>query len=187
MSRLPIAVALLVGFAGAANAATLTLSSDKPTYGVGETIVLEVVGWAEYLDAAKSIYARVLYDAALTEGVSASQRIQPRHNMAPPGDFRPRPRPIADGFATPLDQVLGITPVTVATRYPTIGTATLIAEAAGVVHVNYLIESGDEFTLNYFGITSAPGISFLIVPEPAPALLLGLGLLGLRYARQSRR
>ena len=83
-----------------------------------------------------------------------------------------------DGEASVLDQVIGISPGSV-NASPTIGTATLIAQAAGVVNVTYFVDVGNTLTLNYFGITNQAGITFLIVPEPTTAALIGLGLVGL--------
>lgn len=44
----------------------------------------------------------------------------------------------------------------------------------------------DSLTLNYFGITSLPGISFTIVPEPTTAALVALGLGALAAGRRRR-
>ncbi len=177
MKRTLILLAAVVGFATAANAATLTLVSDKATYNIGETIVLTVTGdsGGPGGDAAFAIFARILYDAALTEGVSGSQVPHVIMMANASAGFAGIE---FDGQAVSLNQVFGLSPQTM-NASPTIGTTTLIAEAAGTVNVNYYIDSTNANTLNYFGITSQPGISFLIVPEPTTAALIGLGLVGL--------
>lgn len=177
MKRTLILLAAVVGFATAANAATLNLVSDKATYNVGETIVLTATGTtAGTSDAAVALFVRVEYDAALTEGVSGMQT--PHTQMMTTPIAAGFAGPAGDGAAHLLDQVIGISPGTV-NATPTVGTVTLIAQAAGVVNVSYFVQAGDALTLNYFGITSQPGISFLIVPEPTTAALIGLGLVGL--------
>jgi hypothetical protein len=62
---------------------------------------------------------------------------------------------------------------------------TLSAQAAGVVDVNWHTEA-DAAQLKFFGLTSASGTSFTIVPEPTTAMLLGLSLLGLAGWRRVR-
>jgi hypothetical protein len=62
---------------------------------------------------------------------------------------------------------------------------TLIAQAPGVVDVSWDTTTGFQ-ELAFFGLANAPGTSFTIVPEPAPALLLCLGLLGLAGRRRVR-
>jgi hypothetical protein len=179
MKRTLILLAALVGIATNANAASLVLVSDAATYNVGDTIVLTVTGTTggPSGDKASGLFARIEYEGSLTEGVSGSQTPHTQGMMNTPvaSGFAGI---AADGAAHLLDQVIGITPTSV-NAAPTIGTATLVAQAAGTVHVDYFVQAGNTLTLNYFGITSQPGITFLIVPEPTTAALIGLGLVGL--------
>jgi hypothetical protein len=52
------------------------------------------------------------------------------------------------------------------------------------VDLNWVTD-GDE-PLFFFGLTTAPGTSFTIVPEPGTATLLALGLLGIAGWRRAR-
>src|SRR5205814_2140685 len=54
-----------------------------------------------------------------------------------------------------------------------LATITLIASATGIVDVNWHT-AVDSFQLSFFGLTSAPGTSFTIVPEPETAALLAV-------------
>jgi hypothetical protein len=54
----------------------------------------------------------------------------------------------------------------------------LIAEAVGLVTVNW------DDDLSFFGLTSAPGTSFTIAPEPGTSALVGLGLAALVAIRR---
>ena len=178
--RTILALAIPLGVAGAAGAATLVVESDKLVYLVGETIQLTVTGDSEGA-AGTSIVGRLEYSAALTETVTSSQT----QHTSFDGNFpwTPAALPVGDGFATVFNQGFLLNPETVDQLQ--IATATLVAEAAGVVSVGFDVSSPWE--LNFFGLTSAPGTSFTIVPEPATAALLALGMAGLALVGRGRR
>jgi len=72
MKRTLFVVVALVVFAMGANAASLTVVSNKTTYNTGETITLTVAG----SDAGASSYAvfgRLEYNGALASGVTQAQ------------------------------------------------------------------------------------------------------------------
>lgn len=173
MKRILIAAVAMLGFAAAANAATLSVVSDKGTYNPGETIILTVTGDSEGA-AANAIIGVLTYDAVLTDTVTSSQTVHTSFGGFVP--WTPGVLVVSDGSATVFNQIGGITPAPVDQLQ--IATATLTASSAGVVTVNF------SSTLNFFGITGAqPGVaSFTIVPEPTTAALLGLGLFGLAVA-----
>jgi len=75
-----------------------------------------------------------------------------------------------------------------ATNLPgTLSTVTLIAKATGLVNVAWDTDPGSGFGLSFFGLTNAPGTSFVIgVPEPVTGALLGFGLLCLALGASRR-
>lgn len=184
MKRTLFIVATVIGFATAASAVTLTVVSDKLTYAPGENILLTVTGDSQ---GAKddAIYGQLVYSAALTTTVTSSQSQLTRGGgaiFALTGNLAR-----GDGFAEVFDQIIdsGGTPRSVDNLQ--VSTATLIADAAGVVNVDWA--SGPGINLDFFGLTNgpgAPGTTFTIVPEPTTAALLGLGLLGLMLGGRRR-
>ena len=63
-----------------------------------------------------------------------------------------------------------------------LSTVTLIATAVGIVDVAW--ETTPPVDLEFFGLETAPGTSFTIVPEPGTGALLGLGLVALSAPRR---
>ena len=172
---LPFAVSMAVS---AATAVELSVFSDKTTYNVGDTVTLTVSGDDEGAPVAAycSAFGSLLYSAALTDPGTGSGQSSIGAGWAT-GTL-----PMTDGSATAFDQLdfqfgpadhlsPGGTPF---------ATVKLIAQAVGIVDVAW-----DPNTLIFFGLTSAPGTSFEIVPEPGTASLLGLGLMA--FALQRRR
>ena len=181
----------IVGVAGSASAVTLTLDADQATYVVGETVVLTLMGFSEGA-LANAVFAEVDYDPLLLDWQSGSQIVHTIQNGAM--DWFTNNLPAfdgGDGRAFLLDQVAPTAPNGPSSTdpTPTIGTATLIAEAVGMVTVTFFVQPGNSLTLNYFGLTVAPGITFLItpIPEPASAALLVLGLAALAARAAVRR
>ena|SRR5688572_21662696 len=170
MKRTLFVVVALLSFAVASSAATLSVVSDKTTYNVGETITLSVSGDAQGASA-NFIYGRL--DFSGTGGVSVSTATQ---KLIGAGWVKGS----LDNFAgnqEAFDQVNLSGGFQSATN--PISTVTLIATALGVVNADW--SQQPTFELNFFGLTTAPGTSFTIVPVPEPttAALLGLGLVGL--------
>ena len=184
-----------VGLVATADAATLSISPDKTTYLVGERITLRVIGDDEGA-VSDRIFGRLELDGSLvdlggpgqTRLIGASEpwnllilRVGEDIEILDP-DGQPVGGPseavvdafhqrsaIAEDTATNLPGVLSI--------------VTLSAQAAGIVDVNWHI-ANDFNQLDFFGLTSAPGTSFTIVPEPHTAALFGLGLLGIAVRRR---
>jgi hypothetical protein len=178
MKRTLFVVAALVAFATAASAATISVVSNKLTYGVGEQVILTVTGDSQG-GKDDAVLGRLEYSAALTTTLTSSQSQFTRGGgviFALTGSLAQ-----GDGFADVINQIIdsGGTPRTVDNLQ--ISTATLVADAAGTVAVSWA--TGVGFQLDFFGLdaTSQPGTiaSFTIIPEPTTAALLGLGLLGL--------
>jgi hypothetical protein len=179
MKRTLFVVVALVAFATAASGATISVVSNKLTYNPGETITLTVSGDSQ---GAKdnAVFGQLEYSAALTDTVTSSQS----ELKGGTATFTTGNLGRGDGFAEVFDQLNGTAAnVTVSTLLAS--TATLVAQAAGIVTVNWSASPG--LTLDFFGLsnTAAGGTvpdtatTFTIIPEPATAALLGLGMLGL--------
>jgi hypothetical protein len=172
----------LVLVAVSSHAATLSMSTDKSTYDVGETITLTIVGDAEG-EADVGIFGTVVYDPGRTTVTGQSQSSLTSLGGGLPWingvlflDF-----PNA-GTADALNTIAGLVPQT--PDQLVISVITLTADAEGAVNFQWLADGGSE-SLSFFSLTNAPGASITIVPEPSTAFLVGLGLvgLGLRRAR----
>ena len=185
----------VVGFVVAADAATLSVSPDKTTYLVGERITLTVIG-DDQGAVSDGIFGRLEYvGAPVNIGTQSQTRLIgvsgpwttlilrsgsdvpiEDHNFSGPSmavsdAFHQRS---ATGGEETADNLPGV-----------LSTVTLIAQAVGVVDVSWYTEAGPG-QLNFFGLTSAPGTSFTIVPEPGTAALFALALLGLAGWRMVR-
>jgi len=186
--------AAVIAFASAATGATLAVSTDKLTYLIGETISLTVIGD----DAGVTSYGiqgRIDFNGAFVNLGTATQT----QLAGQSGKFTVGTLPNVDNGGVGSFQFLfnqySALPKE-ATNLPGIlSTATLIAQAAGVVNVNWHVNAVDGFGLDFFGLTTAPGTEFCIVdefgpacpfvPEPGTFGLLGLALLALAFARRS--
>jgi PEP-CTERM motif-containing protein len=179
--RVLLFAALLASPVGAA---TLSISSDKLTYNVGETMTLTVFGDDEGA-IAYSIYGKLLYSGALVDnGPNNGTQFQ---TLLGPGWTKNVLLATDDGVDASIDAFGQISlPAQSADNLPgLLSTVTLIATAPGAVDVSWddsAVHPG--FGLQFFGLTSAPGTSFTIVPEPTTAALLGLGLLALAIRRR---
>ena len=183
MKRTLFLVAVLVAFATGASAATLSVVSDKTTYAVGETITLSVLGDAQGATSF-SIYGRLEYDGTFVNNGTITQKL-----IGPGSDWTKGPavsgnNGLPSAFSEAFNQVSLSGGGQTATN--PITTITLIASAVGVVTANWNVAQGSGFELGFFGITSSPGVTFTIIPEPSTVALLGLGLLGLAVSGRRR-
>jgi len=177
MKRIRIVlVACVAGLGASAHGATLSVVPDKPTYLVGETISLTVTGNSQG-GADNAIRGQLQYSSALTNTTASTQTTHTTGGLP----WIPILLLRSDGQADVFNQTR-VLPGTVDQLQ--IATATLIAQAVGVVSVTWTTSGGA--ALDFFGLTSAPGATFSIVPEPDSALLVAAGLSALACAGRRR-
>jgi len=189
-----LVVALFAASSTAERLPTLSLSTDKLTYNVGETITVTVFGddgdpgYPSY-----GIYGRLDYNGALVDNGTRSQLrlvgargdwilysngfLGAADTNAPgPGSFSESFNQVPPPPAGDADTALNLP--------DTLSTVTLIAASVGIVDLSW--HTGDDFRLMFFG-ASAPGTSFTIVPEPTTAMLIGMGLCAMALRSHMRR
>jgi len=176
MKRTVFALVLLLAMSSAAQTATLTITPDKQVYQVGEQIVLNVVGDAQGAQDS-AILGRILFDAGLAEYVSSYQ--EPLTSFGGLVTWFASPLFGGDGFGNAFEQTPSVNPYPV--DGPLIASVTLLATGTGTL--DYSWETSGSFNLDFFGLTSAPGGSVTIVPEPSTGLLVVLGLIAFTRRR----
>jgi hypothetical protein len=172
-----INLAAFIGFTAAAGAASLSISTDKLTYLVGETVDVTVTGLPQG-GTDSAIRGQLQYSAALTDTVTSSQTLHTTLGVP----WTEGTLNVGDGFADVFNQSRVLATIVDQNQ---IATATLTAAALGTVNLSWNTSSP---ALDFFGLTSGTGASFTIVPESGTGLLVGLGLLGLAlFARRRSR
>jgi hypothetical protein len=177
LRRLVLASLLL---AAPASATTLTVTPDKSTYLVGETITLSVFGDPEGRQALV-IVGRLLFPAELASYADSSQ--SPLTAFGGWLSWIQGGLTGGPGFADAFYQIAGHSPLPV--DGPLTASVILLATSPGSLDFMWLT-SGDE-QLRFFGLTTAPGGSVTIVPEPATGLLVTLGLVATALAARRGR
>lgn len=172
--KAPLAtLAVLLASVGA-GAATLTITPDRGTYLIGETIVLRVLGDPE-AELDNVIVGEILYDSSLASLGSSSQETLTFLGGLP---WTQGPLPSGDGSAFAFQQFGPDSSPPV--DGPLVASVILVAEATGVLTYDW------NNNLDFFGLDSAPGGSVLIIPEPGTAILLAVALLPTLVARRRR-
>ena len=180
MKRIAFVLVLFVAIPSVAQTVTLTITPDKQTYQVGETITLTVLGDPEGAQAG-IVFGRILFDASLANYTSSHQETLVTFGV--PWALMPLTGGV--GFGDAFAQFISGNDFPV--DEPLSATMTLVATAPGTLTFAWETGGPDpNFHLDFFGLTSAPGGSVTIVPEPVTGALVVLGLVVTSLTRRRK-
>jgi len=193
--RTPSMLGLVIGLSlsARADAATLTLTTDKAFYLPGETVTITAVGNS---------------GGATDFGLFGSLRFDPDALLSPtaitftpttgtaqswiPGFRGCTGFPVGPGECWVINYIAFPDPLGMDPVEQTLAILTATAGLPGVYSVEWSDAFGNE--LYFFGLDEGPGAaltifntSFQVIPEPSTALLIGLGLIGLASRRRRAR
>jgi hypothetical protein len=168
-----LALALVAGVGRVAEAASLSVSTDKSCYEVGETVTITVVGDPSGGDPAVVVYGQLEFDGSLAHGVASMQT-----TLLAPGGY---PWTVGllgfgPGMASAFNQLAGDGSTPILAINTLTSTIELVADAPGVVDLQWGTSVPSE--LDFFGLTSASGTSFTIASGTCAGPGIPLGTVG---------
>jgi hypothetical protein len=176
MKRTLFVMAVVLGFATAASAATLSVVSNAASYNVGDTITLSVSGDAQGATS-YGIIGRLLFDGSKVTAVSYTE------NSVGTNFLTSGQQTLGAGFVEPFNQInlAGGTATALPAGNP-FAVITMTATAPGTVSFDW------SNSLDFFGILGAQSanLTINIVPEPTTAVMLALGLFGIAIGGRRR-
>jgi hypothetical protein len=169
-----------VALASAADAASVNLVAVDALVEPGDTITLNVFVSTDEFEVDPTAYGAVTY-----AGVAVAPATQ--QQFALPGNWSLAATNCNATRCIAFSQISDDGPVPISATNYLIATLTfdvLSGSPAGVFQFDW--QTSPPPGLDFFGVTSAPGVSVTVVPEPSTAALLAVGLLGIAGAARRR-
>ncbi len=194
MRLLPCTLAvLLLALAGPSGAATISMTADKTTYGIGETILLTITGDSQGAIAGDSVHVIVKHDPTRVMAQGGSGGLPDLFTQ-----FNGTVSPVRGNYEEVCswapgrdDQCLTFDQLMSAPTYPADPgdrTSVLQYTVIGSGPIAFTFQDQEVGDFYFFDLASAPaGISVLAVPEPSTGALMALGMVALAAWRRGTR
>ena len=186
-SWLLLATLTVAALASVSNAATLMVEANQGgTYAPGDTVTLTVTGDSEGASTT-GIFGRLLFDNPAIGNLDGQMATQTTLLALGSIPWLVGTSDCTASTCNMFNQVgaFGATPAPASNLL--VSTVSFVAGPPGTTaNVSWEMDLGTGFALDFFGITSSPGLTLTVIPEPTTAALLGLGLFGLAAAGRRR-